>query len=188
MIEISWLGRGGQGVKTAALLFTETVIKEGKYCQGFPDFGPERSGAPVRGYNRIDDKEIRIHSKIENPDIGVVLDPSLLGKVDILAGLKEGGTVLINTDKDADTIAKKLGVTGRKVFTVNATGIALKEIGRPIPNTPMMAALAKVTGVIKLETLTDLVKEKFAGKYSDKVIEGNLRAVERAYKEVKGNA
>lgn len=188
LLEIRWHARGGQGAKTAATLLASVAIEEGKYGQGFPDYGPERMGAPIRGYTRLSTKPIRIHSAIYHPDVVVVLDPTLLDAVDVCEGLKDGGSVIVNTDESPEEIRNKLGLAKEKakVYTVDATRISIEEIGRPIPNTPMMGALVKVTGAIKLETVFRDIKKKFGKKFGEKIVQGNLNAIKRAYEEVRG--
>lgn len=184
-LEIRWHGRGGQGAKTGAFLLAESMIEQGKYAQGFPDYGPERMGAPIRGYNRISDDPIRVHSGVESPDIVVVLDATLIATGTITAGLKPESVVIVNSHESPEEIKKQLGVDGNNVFTVDATGIALAEIGRPIPNTPMIGALLKVTELAELGKMSAILTKKFKGKISDEMVEGNLRALKRAYQEVK---
>ncbi len=186
MIEIRWHGRGGQGVKTAAMLFAETAIEEGKFAQGFPEYGPERMGAPVKGFTRIDDKPIRIHSGIENPQVVVVLDPTLLESIDVTEGTPEDGIVIINTELSPHQVREKFGLKKGKIYTLNATKIALDTIGRPIPNTVMLGALIRVTGVLDLDTLLKNLTKKFSKKFAQKVVEGNIQAIKKAFEEVKG--
>jgi len=188
MFEIRWHGRGGQGAKTAALLFGDAAVSTGKYIQAFPEYGPERMGAPVASFNRISSKPIRIHSGITNPDVVVVLDVSLIEQVNVLEGLEsEKGILIVNTSETPEEIKKKLNFNG-KVYTVDATKISIETIGRDIPNTPMMGALVKVTGLIDINELLQDIKKKLEVKFRHKpeVIEGNLKAIERAYNEVKG--
>jgi pyruvate ferredoxin oxidoreductase gamma subunit len=184
MIEIRWHARGGQGAKTAATLLAAVAMQDGKYGQGFPYYGPERMGAPIQGFTRISQKPITVHSNIYTPDAVVVLDPTLLDAVDVCEGLSDNGIIIVNTPKSPAEVRAKLGLKGRKVFTVDGTQISIEEIGRPIPNTPMMGALAKALPVVKLETILDDMKHKFA-KLGDAVVKGNVRAVQRAYEEVK---
>jgi len=184
MTEIRWHGRGGQGVKTAALLLAEVALADGQYSQGFPDYGPERMGAPIRGYTRVSDEPVRMHCAIENPDAVVVLDSTLLGVVDVASGLKEGGVLLVNSKESPSEVAKKHKLEKLKVMTVDATGISLEEIGRAIPNTPMVGALLKALPVVPVDMLVEKMRQEFAKKFSDKIIEGNVRAVQRAYQEV----
>jgi len=186
MIEIRWHGRGGQGVKTAAMLFAETAIEEGKYAQGFPEYGPERMGAPVKGFTRIDDKPIRLHSGIEKPSVVVVLDPTLMDTMDVTEGLKDNGIVIVNTGKPPSEIRKKLKLENAKVYTVDATKIALDTIGKPIPNTVMLGALVKVTGVLALDVLVKNIVKKFTKRYNSEVAEANVKAIKKAFEEVKG--
>lgn len=187
LFEIRWHGRGGQGAKTAATFLAAAAITEGKYSQGFPEYGPERRGAPVKGFTRISDKPIVQHDPIDSPDAVVVLDPTLLTIINVTDGLKDNGVFIINTPKPPSWIREKLKIPKNKfkIFTVDATKIALDELGKPIPNTPMIGALARITAVLTMETLKRDITEKFAKKFPDKVITGNLKAIERAFNEVK---
>jgi len=187
MIEIRWHGRGGQGAKTASLLLADVAFNTGKYIQGFPEYGPERMGAPITAYNRIDDEPIRIHSNIYEPDYIVVVDDTLVGAVDVTKGLKKGGAVLVNTSLSGEEIAKKLGDFDGKLYTVDASKIAIETIGANFPNTALLAAVIRITDLMskeKLETnMLDSFKHKFAKK--PEVIEPNMKSVIRAYEEVK---
>jgi len=182
--EIRWHARGGQGAKTAATLVAAVVLEDGRYGQGFPDYGPERMGAPIRGYTRISSKPIRQHSAVYHPDVVVVLDPTLLDSVDVCEGLAPDGAVLINTAASPAEVRRKLGLQGGRIYTIDASQIALDEIGRNIPNTPMMGALARVVPDLKLDTILNDVRKKFGPK-GERVVEGNVRAIRRAYEEVK---
>ncbi len=184
LTEIRWHARGGQGAKTAATFLAEAAIKAGKYSQGFPDYGPERMGAPMRGFTRISDEEVRLHCAIDEPDIVIVLDETLLDTVDVCVGLSEDGALLVNTNKDAETIRGKISWKGKKLFLINATDIALEELGRPIPNTPMLGALIKADELITLDVLLEDIKVKFSKKFSKRIVDGNLSAIKRAYEEV----
>jgi pyruvate ferredoxin oxidoreductase gamma subunit len=186
MVEIRWHARGGQGAKTAAMFVAQAVLAKGKFGQGFPEYGPERRGAPMRGFTRIADAPIRRHCGIEKPGIVIVLDPTLLDSpaAGVTAGTDENTVFLINTSLSPADIKKKLGVTGAKVFTVDATKIALDSFGKPIPNMPMTGALLKAQPIMELSELTDAMKTKFSKKFSQAVVDGNLRAVEMAYNEV----
>ncbi|MFO7152805.1 MAG: 2-oxoacid:acceptor oxidoreductase family protein [Bacillota bacterium] len=188
VLEIRWHARGGQGAKTAALMLAESVAAMGKYVQGFPEYGPERMGAPILAFNRISDEPIYIHSNVINPDIVMVLDPTLIGKAKITDGVPEDGIYIINTTKTPAEIREMLGIKGGKIYTVNAAQISLETIGRPIPNTPMMGAFVKATGIIPFDEFMVHMREQLAKKFKSKpeVIEGNLKAIERAYQEVKG--
>jgi len=188
IFEIRWHGRGGQGAKTAALLFGDAATSTGKYIQAFPEYGPERMGAPVQSFNRISSKPIRTHAGIENPDVVVVLDVSLVDQVNVIEGLDpKDGILLVNTPLQPEEIKKKLKFSG-KVYTVDASKISQEKIGKNIPNTPMMGALVKVTGILKLEELLEDTKKKLLVKFRNRpeVIDGNLKAIEQAYNEVKG--
>jgi pyruvate ferredoxin oxidoreductase gamma subunit len=142
-------------------------------------------GAPIQSFTRISDMPINIHCHVTNPDMVVVLDPTLIGPVDITEGLAEEGTIVVNTSESPGEIRKKLNLKGKKVFTVDASKIALEELGRPMPNTPMIGALVKATGLLELDNVIDDIKKKFAGKFGQKVIDGNVNAIKRAYQEVK---
>jgi pyruvate ferredoxin oxidoreductase gamma subunit len=189
LIEIRWHGRGGQGAKTAALLFGEALLAQGKYIQAFPEYGPERMGAPVQSYNRISDEPITVHCGVTNPQIVVVLDPTLMDTVNVTQGLPDDGTIIINTDQPASKFRKRLGLNGQQLYTVDASRIAMETIGRNIPNTPMMGALVRVTGLVDLEELLEDTRKKLEKKFRSKpeVIEGNLLAIRRAYEEVKSD-
>lgn len=188
MTEIRWHGRGGQGAKTAALLFADAALAQGKYVQAFPEYGPERMGAPVAAFDRMSDKPILLHSGVINPDIVVVLDPTLIDTVDVTEGIPQNGTIIINTEKTPSDIKKDLNISGSiKVCTVDASTISKETIGREIPNTPMLGALIKVSGILDFNAMIDDTKKKLEKKFKSKpeVIEGNIKAIERAYKEVK---
>ncbi|MDP3804238.1 MAG: 2-oxoacid:acceptor oxidoreductase family protein [Candidatus Omnitrophota bacterium] len=188
LTEIRWHGRGGQGAKTAALLFADAALEQGKYVQAFPEYGPERMGAPVAAFNRMSSKPILLHSGVTSPEFVVVLDPTLIDTVDITEGMPENGTILINTEKSPSDIKKELNLTGGiKVFVVDASTISKETIGRDIPNTPMLGALIKATGLLDFNVMVEDTRKKLEKKFKSKpeVIEGNIRAIERAYKEVK---
>ncbi len=196
ILEIRWHGRGGQGARLAALFLGEAVLETGKYIQAFPEFGPERMGAPVVAYNRISDSPIRNHSGIKNPDILVILDPTLFSACEVLTGLKEDGIILINTAETPDLVREKLGLQNKrnKVWTVDASQISLSLIKRDIPNTPMLGALVKVINYYQLleidfnsvlSSLKDKFSQKFRGKFE--LVEGNLESIRRAYEEVRGS-
>lgn len=184
LIEIRIHGRGGQGAKTASELLVDTALGKGKYIQSFPEYGPERAGAPMRVYTRISDEPIHIHSGITNPGIVAVIDPTLLDTVDVTEGLKEDGLLLINTNLPPSEIRKKLNFYKGKVYTVDATKIALETIGLPLPNTPILGALVKITNLIDLNALGERIKEKFLKKIGEKKTQGNIESVKRAYNEV----
>ena len=179
MIEIRWHGRGGQGAVTSVELMALAAIEEGKYAQGFPAFGPERRGAPVMAYNRVSEKPIKIRSGIYQPDVVVVLDPSLVGLVNVTDGLKPNGLLIINTSKPAANLREQLKYNG-KLATIDATHIAREELGVPIANTTMLGAVLKATKVLKLESLDEPIEERF-GKIANK----NKNALKRAYNDVK---
>ncbi|MDI6601853.1 MAG: 2-oxoacid:acceptor oxidoreductase family protein [Thermoanaerobacteraceae bacterium] len=187
MLEIRWHGRGGQGAKTASLLLAQAAFEIGAYMQAFPEYGPERMGAPVTAYTRISNEPIRIHSNIYEPDVEVVIDPTLIGIVDVTSGLKEDGILLVNTPKDPEYVKEKTGFKG-KVYTIDASQIALDEIGGNFPNTPMLAAVVKVTGILDEQKFVENMEGNFRKKFAHKlqVVDGNMRALKRAMQEVKG--
>ena len=185
MFEILWHGRGGQGAKTAATMVAHAAMDEGQYSQGFPEYGPERMGAPIKGYTRVSEKPITVHCGITKPDAVVVLDSSLLDTIDITQGTDEDAVFVINTKSLPAQVREQLGIKGGKVCTVDATGIAIDEIGRPIPNVPVIGALVKATGMLSLETCKHDIKKKFGAKFGSKIVDGNIRALMRAHEEVK---
>ena len=186
LVEIRWHGRGGQGAKTASLLLADAAFNTGKYIQGFPEYGPERMGAPITAYNRIGNNPITVHSNIYEPDFVVVVDDTLLESVDVTAGLKEDGALVINTTKDNDYLLSKLKGYKGGVYKIDARRISEEALGRYFPNTPMLAAIVKVSEIMTDEDfLNDMIgsfKHKFAKK--PEVIEGNMKALEMALKQV----
>jgi pyruvate ferredoxin oxidoreductase gamma subunit len=188
LVEIRWHGRGGQGAKTAALLMGEAMLAAGKYIQAFPEYGPERTGAPVASYNRIAEAPIYTHCAVTDPEVVVVLDETLMDTVDVTAGLIEDGKIIINTQRTPAELRKQLELNGRHVYTVNASKISQDTIGRDIPNTPMLGAMAKVTGLLTLDHLLADTRARLEKKFRGRpqIIEGNVMAIERAYNEVTG--
>lgn len=185
-IEIRWHGRGGQGTKTACLLLADVAFKTGKYVQGFPEYGPERMGAPITAYNRISDEVIRVHSNIYEPDYVVVVDDSLLNTIDVTRGLTQAGALVINTEKKTTEVREALrGFLGR-VCTVDARAISLACLGVYFPNTPMLAAIVKVTKIMDEQTFMLGMRHSLEHKFASKpeVINGNLNALRRTFKEV----
>jgi len=187
LVEIRWHGRGGQGAKTAALLLADVAFKTGKFVQGFPEYGPERMGAPITAYNRISSENIRVHSNIYEPDFVVVVDEGLLETVDVAQGLKEDGAIVVNTAKQPDEIRKHLNGYSGKVYTIDARKVSEACLGRYFPNTPMLAAIVKVSEVMDKDIFFREMKNSFSHKFASKpeVIEGNMNALEMAYDEVK---
>lgn len=187
MIEIRWHGRGGQGAKTASLLLADAAFNTGKYIQGFPEYGPERMGAPITAYNRISTSPIRIHSNIYEPDYVVVVDDSLLESVPVTAGLKETGAIIINTTKDADSLKPLLNSYKGKIYTIDARKVSIEALGKYFPNTPMLAAIVKVSNIMSEEEFLNDMEGSFKHKFAKKpeVIEGNMKALTLALKEIK---
>lgn len=188
MIEIRWHGRGGQGAKTASLLLADAAFNTGKYIQGFPEYGPERMGAPITAYNRISETPIRVHSNIYEPDFVVVVDDSLLDGVDVTKGLKPKGAILINTAASIDSIRQKLKCFEGKIYTINASKISKECLKANFPNTAMLSAIIKITGIMTKEELLKDMEESFKHKFARKpeVIEPNMEAIKRAYDEICG--
>lgn len=187
LIEIRWHGRGGQGAKTACLLLADAAFNTGKYIQGFPEYGPERMGAPITAYNRISNNPITIHSNIYNPDFVVVVDDTLLDSVDVTAGLKESGAIIINTTKDIDTLKNKLNGYNGDIYTIDARSISIEALGKYFPNTPMLAAIVKVSEVMSDEAFLKDMEGSFKHKFAKKpeVIEGNMKALELTLERIK---
>lgn len=186
LIEIRWHGRGGQGAKTASLLLADAAFNTGKYIQGFPEYGPERMGAPITAYNRISDKPITIHSNIYEPDYVVVVDDTLLESVPVTAGLKKEGAIVINTTKSSEYLKEKLNGYSGSIYTIDARKVSEETLGKYFPNTPMLAAIVKVTGIMSDEAFLEDMKGSFKHKFAKKpeVIEGNMKALKLALKEV----
>jgi len=186
-VEIRWHGRGGQGAKTASLLLAEAAFNTGKYIQGFPEYGPERMGAPITAYNRIADQKIRFHSNIYEPDYVVVVDESLLKDVDVAAGLKEDGAIVVNSQKDPEEIRKRLKGYKGKVYTIDAMKVSMECLGKYFPNTPMLGAIVKVSGIMDQNVFVKSMEESFQHKFATKpeVIEGNMKALKMALQEVR---
>lgn len=183
LVEIRWHGRGGQGAVTASELFAEAAVLEGNFIQAFPEFGPERMGAPIKAFTRVSDKPITVHSQVYTPNMVVVLDPTLIGQVNVTEGLSDDGILIVNSPLDAETIGKTLGFSG-KIFALDATKIALETIGRAVANTSCAGALVKASGLIKLENLLSVTQEKFKEKLSQRAIDGNIAAIKAAYEGV----
>ena len=186
MIEIRWHGRGGQGAKTASLLLADAAFNTGKYIQGFPEYGPERMGAPITAYNRISDNPITIHSNIYEPDYVVVVDDTLLEAVDVTAGLKESGAIIINSTKSADVLKEHLKNYKGSIYTIDARKVSEEALGKYFPNTPMLAAIVKVSKIMSDEALLKDMEGSFKHKFAKKpeVIAGNMKALELALNEV----
>ena len=186
LIEIRWHGRGGQGAKTASLLLADAAFNTGKYIQGFPEYGPERMGAPITAYNRISTEPITIHSNIYEPDYVVVVDDTLLESVDVTAGLKETGAIIINSTKDGNELKKLLKGYKGDIYKIDARKISMETLGKYFPNTPMLAAIVKVSKIMTDEEFLNDMKGSFKHKFAKKpeVIEGNMKALELALKQV----
>ena len=187
LIEIRWHGRGGQGAKTASLLLADAAFNTGKYIQGFPEYGPERMGAPITAYNRISNDPITIHSNIYEPDYVVVVDDTLLESVDVTAGLKETGAIVINTTKDGEYLKKVLNGYKGEVYTIDARKVSMETLGKYFPNTPMLAAIVKVANIMDEKAFIADMEGSFKHKFAKKpeVIEGNMKALEMALQEIK---
>jgi pyruvate ferredoxin oxidoreductase gamma subunit len=185
-IEIRWHGRAGQGVVTAAVTLADVIsMEKDLHVQAFPEFGAEKRGAPILAFNRISKKPIRSHSQVYYPDIVVVTDPSLLGMVDISSGAKEDAIFLMNTTFDIDLIREKIGLGEKKIYALDAYSIAQEELGRPIPNVPMVSALVKITGLMDLDQFVKNIKVSLGKKLRPEVVEKNMKTIDRALEEVK---
>lgn len=185
LTEIRWHGRGGQGTKTASLLLAEVAFSTGKYVQGFPEYGPERMGAPLTAYNRISDSPITIHSNIYEPDYVIVVDDSLLDSINVTEGLKKDGAIIINTTKSKEEISKKIP-NYNNIYTMDAKKISIEALGKYFPNTPMLAAIVKVSKIMDEEAFLKNMKQSFNHKFSKKpeVIDGNMKALELALQNI----
>ena len=186
LTEIRWHGRGGQGAVTAAKMVAEVALGQQKFFQAFPEYGPERSGAPIVAFTRISDEPIQIFSGVEHPQIVAVLDPTLLTIVDVTKGAPDDAVVLINSDLPPAKLRAKSKIKGRRLYTVAATKIAVETIGRSIPNTPMVGALVRISGLFPLDSVVEFLRAVFGKKFPPKVVEGNVAALTRAYEEVQG--
>jgi pyruvate ferredoxin oxidoreductase gamma subunit len=187
MIEIRWHGRGGQGTVTAAKMLADASLQGGKYVQASPEYGAERMGAPLRAFNRISDEEIFLHCSITNPDIVVVVDPSLVKQPAVVEGIKNSTTFVVNSPLSSQEVRKFLQFDAGKVYTVDATKIALETLGRNIPNTPMLGALVKATGILEKASLIDEIKKGLEKKFGTTIVQKNVDAIERAFEEVHGD-
>ncbi len=187
LTEIRWHGRGGQGAKTAALLLADVAFQTGKYVQGFPEYGPERMGAPITAYNRISDTKIRVHSNIYDPQYVVVVDESLLETVDVTSGLKKDGAILVNTQRTKEEILPHLKGYEGEVYLIDAYKVSMATMGRYFPNTPLLAAIVKVAGIMDEETFLREMRASFSHKFASKpeVIDGNMAALKMAFQEVR---
>lgn len=187
IIEIRWHGRGGQGAKTASLLLADAAFNTGKYVQGFPEYGPERMGAPITAYNRISSERSTVHSNIYFPDYVVVVDESLLATVDVTAGLKSSGAIVINSDKSPSELRPLLGGYKGRICTIDANRISEEELGKTFLNTPMLAAIVKVSGIVDAKEFVQDMEASFQHKFASKpqMIEGNMRALKRSMEEVR---
>ncbi len=185
-LEIRWHGRGGQGTVTAAKVLADACLSGGRHVQAFPEYGPERSGAPLRAYNRVSSKELRMHCPVLHPNVVAIADATLLDAVNVAEGAKEDTIFIVNTSKDPAEIRAELNLTPKqKICTVDATKIALECFGRALPNAPMLGAVSRVTGIVGIDSLLDDVRKSFGKKFSQKIIDGNLEATKRGYEEVK---
>jgi pyruvate ferredoxin oxidoreductase gamma subunit len=184
MTEIRWHARGGQGAVTAAKMVAELALGQGKYFQAFPEYGPERSGAPIVAFTRVSDEPIRVYAGIEHPGIVVVLDPSLLGAVDVTSGAPADVVVLVNSEATPAQVRSRYKLTGGRLFTIAANRIAIETIRRAIPNTPMVGALTRITGLFPINDVVEFLRVDFGKKFPPKVVEGNIAAIMRGYEEV----
>lgn len=185
LIGVRWHGRGGQGVVTVSRLLAEAALEEGLYFLSFPDYGAERSGAPILSFLRISPDPINDRSHIAEPDVVVVLDPTLIGRVNFLVGLKEDGILVINSDKSPEEMAQQLGIKTQRVCTVNATGLAMELLGRNIPNVPILGALLKVVPIVPLDKAAETIRNRLRERFSERIVTANLQAFKRGADEAK---
>jgi pyruvate ferredoxin oxidoreductase gamma subunit len=185
MLEIRWHGRGGQGVVTAGKVLADTALDAGLYFQAFPDYGPERMGAPIRAFTRLSAEPIDVHSQIDEPNVVIVLDPTVMISANAAEGLSDEGVLIVNTSDTPKQVREKLGLTTGRVLTVDASAIALQHLGREITNTPMLGALAQATGIFSLEELAEQIRHKFERKFGEEVVEANIAALEQAADELR---
>jgi pyruvate ferredoxin oxidoreductase gamma subunit len=186
LTEIRWHARGGQGAVTAAKMVAELALGQGKYFQAFPEYGPERSGAPIVAFTRVSDEPIQIYAGIEHPQVVVVLDASLFAATDVTKGAPDDAVILVNSEMTPAQVRKQYGLKGGRLFTIDATRIAIETIKRPIPNTPMVGALTRITGLFPIEKVVEFLRYEFGKKFPPKVVEGNILAITRSYEEVQG--
>ena len=185
-IEIRWHGRGGQGIVTAAKVLAEACLSGGGYVQAFPEYGPERAGAPIRAFNRVSEKVIRMYGPVLHPRVVSIADATLIDAVNVTEGAPDDAIFIVNTSKNPKEIRKKLKANdSQKVYAVDATRIAIDSFGRPLPNSSMLGAICKATAIVDMDTLLDNVKKSFGKKFAQKIIDGNLEATKRGYEEVK---
>jgi len=180
IFEIIFHARGGQGAKTAAELLAQAALREEKFVQAFPDFGPERTGAPIKTFVRVSNEPIKTHEPVVDPDVVVILDETLLGIIDTTKNLDENESMIVNTTSDRETVKQKTGYIGN-IYPIDATGLSLEIVGEPRPNTAILGKLLKVTEVVKLENLVDVFREKYTGKVGAEKTEKNVQAIEKAY-------
>lgn len=187
MVEIRWHGRGGQGAKTASLLLADVAFSSGMYVQGFPEYGPERMGAPITAYNRIGSEPVRVHSNIYEPNYVVVVDETLIKSIPVEKGLKEGGAIIVNSERTSEEVRKELRGYEGKLYVCNAREISEACLGKNFPNTPMLGAVVKVSGLIPEDEFIKNMEESFKHKFASKpqVLEGNMNALKRSMDEVK---
>lgn len=185
LAQIRWHGRGGQGVVTASNLLAQAALEDGRYFQSFPDYGAERSGAPIIAYTRVSDAPIHIRSQVTEPDIVMLLDATLIGKVDLLAGLCEEGAVVVNTSLSPEEVRQYMNVGSRTVCTVDGTGIAVAVLGRNIPNVPMLGGLLRVEEIVSQEAVLATIRHRLGARLRQEVVQANLEAFRRAYQEAR---
>jgi len=185
-VEMRWHGRGGQGTVTAVKVFADACLSGGRYVQAFPEYGPERAGAPLRAFNRVSDKPLRLHCPVTKPNIVIVVDATILDSVKITDGTPDDAAFIVNSSKDPKAIREKIKAKPtQKIFTIDATKISIETIGRPMPNASLVGTVAKVSGLLSLEAALTDVKKSFGEKFPQKIIDGNLEATRRGYEEVK---
>jgi pyruvate ferredoxin oxidoreductase gamma subunit len=185
-IELRWHGRGGQGTVTAAKVLADACLSGGRYVQAFPEYGPERAGAPIRAFNRISDHVIRMYGPVLHPKVVCIADATLMDAINVTEGTPDDAIYVVNTSKDPKEVRAKLKAkSSQKVYAVDATKIAVDSFGRPLPNSSMLGAIIRATGIVEMEVLLENVKKSFGKKFAQKIIDGNIDAATRGYEEVK---
>ncbi|MFY9113689.1 MAG: 2-oxoacid:acceptor oxidoreductase family protein [Dethiobacteria bacterium] len=183
--EIRWHARGGQGAVTASKTLVEMILPKNMYFQSFPEYGPERMGAPIQVFNRISSSPISVYCGITDPDVILVLDTTLMDVLDVTSGLKKNGIIIVNTSLNPNELSEAYGLQDYRLYTVDATHIALDVIGRPFANIPMLGAFLKVSGLLEKEEAIENLRSSFSKKYSSRVVDMNIEALKRAYEEVR---
>jgi len=185
-VEIRWHGRGGQGTVTAAKVLADACLSSGGFVQAFPEYGPERAGAPIRAFNRISEKAIRMYGPVLHPKVISIADATLVDAVNVTEGAPDDAVYVVNTSKDPETVRESLSAQDSQgVYAVDATKIALECFGRPMPNSTMLGAICRAAAVVDMDTLLENVEKSFGKRFPRRIIDGNLEATRRGYEEAR---